>query len=130
MTAVPVNASFPCAVCGEVAARVSLLPPGEVGPGSEVSAFAGMWRLVIEGGPVPMTVGPVREWRAVAAALAARDLERLAAVHAEYANFRCPLCRAGYCREHWSDVIPERDEGFYDATFGTCPNGHRVMLDD
>jgi len=122
----PVAAKFWCALCGAVAATVTLLPP-DPAAGSE---FERAWRLTVEGGPVPMTVGPVRDVNRVIEGLRWQDSAVLAGVDAEYANFRCPACGENYCRDHWVDVIPEIDEGFYDATFGTCPRGHRVMLDD
>jgi hypothetical protein len=94
------------------------------------SLGAGAWRLSIDGGPHPMTVFPIGDPASVAAILDRGDLEALAAVDPEYANFRCPECRKPYCKDHWSDVDWVSDEGFYDATYGVCPEGHRVMIDD
>ena len=58
------------------------------------------------------------------------DLEALAGFNPEYANFRCPQCRLAYCRDHWRGVHPVFDDGFYDATYGWCPEAHKVMIDD
>jgi len=33
---------------------------------------------------------------------------------------------AAYCRSHWNTETTF-DDGFYDATYGTCPRGHRRM---
>lgn len=41
----------------------------------------------------------------------------------------CPECDKIYCRNHYI-TEEEWDEGFYDCTFGTCPNGHRRLIDD
>lgn len=41
----------------------------------------------------------------------------------------CPECDKIYCREHYNPV-EEYDDGFYDCTYGTCPSGHRRMIDD
>lgn len=41
----------------------------------------------------------------------------------------CPECDKLYCREEY-DLEEEWDEGFYDDTYGTCPEGHRRLLDD
>ena len=41
----------------------------------------------------------------------------------------CPNCDRAYCKDHW-DLEEEWDEGFYDCTYGTCPEGHRRLLDD
>jgi len=41
----------------------------------------------------------------------------------------CPKCDKIYCWEHYN-ARAEYDDGFYDCTCGTCPNGHRRMIDD
>lgn len=41
----------------------------------------------------------------------------------------CPECDKIYCRHHYI-TEEEWDEGFYDCTFGTCPLGHRRLIDD
>jgi hypothetical protein len=41
----------------------------------------------------------------------------------------CPDCDKIYCWEHYSPV-EEFDDGFYDDTMGTCPEGHTRMIDD
>jgi hypothetical protein len=41
----------------------------------------------------------------------------------------CPQCRLIYCRAHYS-VREEWDEGFYDCSRGTCPQGHTRIVDD
>ena len=54
------------------------------------------------------------------------------ALHAHIAggmDAYCPSCDRVYCRDHYQ--TEERyDEGFYDCTYGTCPKGHRRMIDD
>jgi hypothetical protein len=44
----------------------------------------------------------------------------------------CPECDKVYCRNHMRTevVMDEDDPGFYDCTYGTCPAGHRRMIDD
>jgi hypothetical protein len=64
-----------------------------------------------------------------AAALDAHDVRALWAGNNEWAPFYCPGCDACYCRDHWHAEM-EFDEGFYDCTWGTCPRGHRRMIDD
>jgi hypothetical protein len=134
------SARFACAECGETAATVSLVPPGRPlpwtaadipdGRGETLTSGADQWRLQISGGPHPMWVWPVRNPLPLPAILDAADLDDLAATDPEYANFRCPTCRAAYCACHWTDVHATTDEGFYDATYGTCPRGHGVLIDD
>jgi hypothetical protein len=41
----------------------------------------------------------------------------------------CPECDVTYCRKHYSLQVVY-DEGFYDCTYGTCPKGHRRIIDD
>lgn len=41
----------------------------------------------------------------------------------------CPDCDKIFCREHYN-VQETFDEGFYDCSYGTCPSGHRRMIDD
>jgi hypothetical protein len=41
----------------------------------------------------------------------------------------CPKCDKIYCWEHFK-AREEYDDGFYDCTYGECPNGHRRMIDD
>jgi hypothetical protein len=43
--------------------------------------------------------------------------------------FYCPDCELNYCSKDW-DTYVLFDEGFYDCTMGTCPNGHQHTLDD
>jgi len=41
----------------------------------------------------------------------------------------CPKCDKIYCWEHYN-AWEEFDDGFYDCTYGECPNGHKRMIDD
>ncbi|MFX1304573.1 MAG: hypothetical protein ACFE9X_14550 [Promethearchaeota archaeon] len=41
----------------------------------------------------------------------------------------CPECDKIYCWEHYN-AKEEYDDGFYDCTYGECPNGHKRMIDD
>lgn len=47
----------------------------------------------------------------------------------EMAPFYCPECERTYCHADWN-IYVVFDEGFYDCTRGTCPAGHRHMVDD
>ena len=44
----------------------------------------------------------------------------------------CPECNLIYCKDHWIMEVKYDDDfpGFYDCTYGTCPKGHRRMIDD
>lgn len=41
----------------------------------------------------------------------------------------CPKCDTIYCGRHL-DLEVVYDDGFYDCTYGTCPEGHRRIIDD
>ncbi|MHA1909055.1 MAG: hypothetical protein ACW98Y_17270 [Candidatus Thorarchaeota archaeon] len=41
----------------------------------------------------------------------------------------CPECDTIYCATHYK-TEEEWDEGFYDCTYGTCPEGHRRIIHD
>ncbi|HET7464061.1 MAG TPA: hypothetical protein VFJ82_22585 [Longimicrobium sp.] len=113
-------AEYTCAVCGNVAGRVEVVP-SPTGSGSRLvhSVFFSMWRQ----GP------PESTYAEAAQALRGGDPRALWALDREWAPFYCPECNACYCRDHWRQWM-EFDEGFYDCTYGTCPQGHTRMLDD
>ena len=46
----------------------------------------------------------------------------------EITPFYCPECGLNYCIKEW-DTSVLFDDGLYDRTEGTCPNGHRHTLD-
>ncbi len=128
------TASFRCAACGEVAAVVRAVPagvPADMGPplgpeshrrdGIVVDYFGGTaWKLAEPG-----------TYAAVRAILDGDqpDPAELRRIDWELAPFYCPECERNYCRADW-DTYVLLDEGFYDCTMGTCPTGHRHMVDD
>jgi hypothetical protein len=65
-------------------------------------------------------------------AIRAGDAAALHSRNPEYAPAWCPTCRASYCRRHWQTDMTVADDhpGWYDATYGTCPEGHTRKLDD
>jgi hypothetical protein len=50
------------------------------------------------------------------------------------ASFYCPTCDKAYCTAHWQTELVFDDDpdlpGWYDCTYGTCPQGHRRVIDD
>ena len=127
-------ASFRCAACGEVAAAVRAVPadvPVDMGPplGPQSQRRDG---LVVDyfGGTVWKAAEP-GTYAAVYAILDGEqpDPAELRRIDWELARFYCPECELTYCRGDW-DTYVLFDEGFYDCTMGTCPSGHRHMVDD
>ena len=68
----------------------------------------------------------------VEAALAGGDIRALYALNELWAPCYCPECDATYCRQHWHIEMEFDDDfpGWYDCAYGTCPNGHRRLVDD
>ena len=68
----------------------------------------------------------------VRAILARRDVHALYALNEEWASFYCPTCDRSYCRAHWRFDVRYDDDfpGWYDCTYGVCPEGHRRLVDD
>lgn len=116
------KAVFKCAQCGEVAAHVALIIDEPRSGLIAESDFLGEWtQVVLESGLRPL-----------AQALNRADAPALYAVEALWAPFYCSECRACYCHEHWRmHVIFDEDwPDWYDCTEGTCPMGHRRLVDD
>ena len=106
-----------CATCGQVAATLEVnVDPNS---GHRGVVYSGLVRQEAFG--LSMTVRAFLE-------LAARDL---GAVHRllgpEGIDAYCPACGRVYCRSHYQ-LVTEYDDGFYDCTRGTCPEGHRRMV--
>ena len=76
----------------------------------------------------PPKIAPVETALAGGTPLALYELDR------EWASFYCPDCKKSYCRKHWDTEVVYDDDpemrGWYDCTYGTCPAGHRRMVDD
>ena len=46
-----------------------------------------------------------------------------------FQGFFCRECDAAYCRACWTAEPPDYEAGVYAGTYGTCPGGHRSLLD-
>lgn len=119
---------FHCAECGARAASIELIPPSPEQSAPDDFGWD-QWKVKTDG-PVQVTHWVLRNLDEVQAALREGTAAALLNVDPSYVNFWCPKCLAVYCKDHWHPIDPVMDEGFYDATYGTCPRGHRVMLDD
>ncbi|MFP5352455.1 MAG: hypothetical protein ACLGIB_07830 [Actinomycetota bacterium] len=119
---------FHCAECGGWAATVELIAPSQE-PSGPMDLGWDHWKIRTDG-PVQVTHWVLRDLEALQLALRQGTVAALLNVDPNYVNFWCPQCTAAYCKQHWYPIDPVMDEGFYDATYGHCPHGHRVMLDD
>jgi hypothetical protein len=116
-----------CARCGRAAAELSLLPATAEGEGLwhakdrlERSSFMGH---VIKFG----------EWETLTAFFDQLARHHFAAARQhdpDFMAFYCWTCGRAYCEQCWRIGPPVFDEGFYDYTSGTCPEGHEQTIDD
>ena len=49
---------------------------------------------------------------------------------ADFVAFHCRNCNRSYCERCWRIGPPQFDDGFYDCTSATCPEGHEQIVDD
>ncbi len=57
------------------------------------------------------------------------DFSHKSAALEEGMDAYCPKCDKIYCSVHYN-LQEEWDEGFYDCTYGTCPLGHKRIIND
>jgi hypothetical protein len=114
----PEAVAFPCSLCDQVTGAAKLAPKAGV--------------PVIDGLVYRIThpLGPTDDMARLRAILARRDARALYALNGEWASFYCPTCDRSYCVAHWRLDIRFEDGGWYGCTYGTCPAGHRLMVDD
>lgn len=129
------TALFQCRACGKTAGVLLLVPGDRVLP-----ARGGKTQSPQDGGGTLITRGfggegrsrvEVKDATALVEAIRVRDareIQRLGGARL-WAPFFCWRCGACYCQAHWKSVA-HFDEGFFDYTEGTCPEGHRQKLDD
>ena len=110
---------LPCAVCGRTAVTF------EAG----IDSWSGNRALILSG-----LVRRETTWLPRAGEIFERLAQgRIGAIHAllggEGLDAYCPACDRAYCGDHYV-MLAEYDEGFYDCTRGTCPEGHKRLVDD
>lgn len=114
-----------CSVCGEVAASFKVGPRW---PATKTDELA----LHYEGTTKSTQLG-LEQSKAIIENLAQGHIAAVNSLLEERMqgglDAYCPTCDKVYCREHY-DVEEEWDEGFYDCSYGTCPEGHRRLIDD
>lgn len=116
----PAHAEVRCALCGALAATLDL-------------SVDGVYEHVHYMGDITERV-PMAECDALAAAIRAADIAALYRLNPLWAPFYCPECDRVYCRDHWRVELSFEDEpglpGWYDCAHGSCPAGHRRLIDD
>ncbi|OLS15760.1 MAG: hypothetical protein RBG13Loki_0597 [Promethearchaeota archaeon CR_4] len=114
---------LPCAVCSKVSIVIRIGVP----------TYDKEEKLVYEG--ITHSTGyDLQKAPDIFALLAVGDLKGLHQMFKDLFVYEgldayCPECDKIYCRNHYN-AAEEYDDGFYDCTYGTCPQGHRRMIDD
>ena len=119
--------TVPCAQCGRAAAELALLPSGTM------TAGAASTRDRLERTDFMGTVqrfGSAAELARLFEAVRAGDYDAARAIDTDFVAFHCRECGAVYCEACWRLSPPVFDEGFYDYTKATCPQGHEQIVDD
>ena len=119
--------TLPCARCGRAAAEIALLPAAETGES--------MWRHKdrLERTDFLGTVvkfGAYAQLLEFFESLCRGEYTAIRAADLDFIAFYCEACGQVYCDNCWSLGTPVFDEGFYDYTLGTCPQGHEQIVDD
>ena len=114
------RAVYHCSVCSKEAAGVKLVEEKKTDGTTQwwirISDFIGVVSEVVAESAVDSFRRYLR--RGDAALLPER-----------FAPFYCRQCGKCYCIDHWLCEV-RYDDDFYDCTYGTCPEGHRKMIDD
>jgi len=134
----PMEAHFPCAVCGATDVVVRYLPPVRpmTSPGSDAPPGVAEFgiedgRFELQGGPWAVVISsPGEKSLDALKALDSGDARELFRANPDFAPFYCRQCQAVYCARHWTDVEPIWDGPFFEETRATCPKGHRKALAD
>ena len=110
-----------CARCSNAAAKFSLLPQDQ-------SAQHGLQRSGFIGEVTKF--GEADELRRLLEMIRSADYSAAHGADADFIAFHCRECRRSYCQRCWRIGPPEFDDGFYDFTQATCPEGHEQIVDD
>jgi hypothetical protein len=120
----PRRIELPCSVCG---ARAAALEIGFLVP----SLAAGEEVLVYDGLVKGRQTFPLDLAREVLACLEAGDVAGAHTAIPGGLDSFCPECGKLFCATCYRvEMVDDEDEDWYDASYGTCPAGHRRMLDD
>lgn len=115
---------LPCSVCGQSAVRFY-----RAGPEEKILRGLICSGITRSFGLKPENEKRIFEWLAACdAGSVHKYLERDLDVDGGLDAY-CPECDRIYCRSHYN-VQEEWDEGFYDCSYGVCPQGHRRLVDD
>ncbi len=114
---------LPCSVCGKVSVVIKIGVP-------DYSKNLG----VVYAGITHSTSYPLENAKEVFELLAAGNLKALHQLFKDRLVYEgidayCPECDKIYCYIHYN-AVQNFDDGFYDDTDGTCPQGHTRMIDD
>lgn len=121
--------SLPCSLCGhDDCVSFCVVDSNSYHPFYALSQDPETGSLVINHGETILKLSAVR-LQSARVAILNRDIKPLLELLESGYPF-CSKCSLAFCAEHWTNIEPVFDDGFYDCTYATCPNGHRIMIDD
>lgn len=122
------EATFFCAICSNEAIVLKLFTLDKEKAGERYADTAGILQRT---GFLGFVEGLIKQdiFPDLFEAVKNGDAKNLRKMNSEYTACYCFQCQANYCIKHYRTFI-EFDEGFYDCTYGTCPNGHQNIIDD
>ncbi|AEI93873.1 hypothetical protein [Roseobacter litoralis] len=123
---------YSCAACQSEAAKIVLFVSTELPQAYAGQALKRSFATLISAdvcGKVSISV-PRASYNTTAATLMRAVSGTDAMAGAKYTRSFCPTCQLCYCEEHWRIAEHVESGGWYDKTIGTCPKGHRHILDD
>lgn len=116
-----------CAHCGAIAAEIALLVgwPSSSNPSErctrlERTGFLGK----------PTIYGDLETLASLFEAIEREDFVSARFEDPDFVSFHCRDCGKAYCERCWKQGPAEFDDGFYDCSRATCPEGHEQIIDD
>lgn len=109
-------------MCGDAAATLSLSPEPPQHPALSISGFMGHSTEYLN----------ETSFRALQTALQHQDSAAIYRLNSLWLPCYCPECQTHYCRQHWTLITQFDDDfpGWYDCTYGICPQHHQRLIDD
>jgi hypothetical protein len=116
--------TIPCSQCGAAAAELSLLPETV---NSKVLYMGGDRLERTEFLDKVVRFGHIERLYDLFESIRREEYQTARVIDPDFASFVCEVCERPYCEACW--IIEHPDDDFYQPTTGSCPVGHRQVLD-
>lgn len=113
-----------CGNCGKDAAVVSVFKKDVDRPHIKVDGFISNVRIYED------SVSRLSERFRMDKKFAKESLSQLHESDPDIYGFVCRRCAKAYCKNCWKGIHAITEDGFYDESRGTCPEGHEQMVQD